>query len=96
MNRSELVAAVAAQHGDTQAAVDRILRAAERQIARHLAVGGHIRLVGFGTYSSTPVKEHSGRNPRTGETITVPAHRKINFNPGKALKGIVEYGSSGA
>lgn len=96
MNRSELVAVVAAQRGDTQALVDRILRTAERQIAQHLAGGGHVRLVGFGTYTCTPIEAHPGRHPRTGEPITVPAHHKIGFNPGKALRYAVENGTVAA
>lgn len=96
MNRSELVAAVAAHNGNTQALVDRVLRTAERQIAQHLAGGGHVRLVGFGAYTCRPISEHPGRHPRTGELITVPAHRKIVFNPGKALRYIVENGAARA
>lgn len=51
---------------------------------------GKITLVGFGTLKTIVKKRKKGRNPRTGEEITIPKRRSVKFIPGKKLKGLVE------
>ncbi|MCZ6591940.1 MAG: HU family DNA-binding protein, partial [Alphaproteobacteria bacterium] len=48
-----------------------------------------VRLIGFGTFSVANRKATTGRNPRTGETIQIPARRQAKFKAGKALKEAV-------
>ena len=86
MNKNDLIGAVAGSTGmskaDSGRAVDGVLDA----IAGELASGGDVRLVGFGTFSVANRKATTGRNPRTGEKIFIPATRVPKFKAGKALK----------
>lgn len=54
-------------------------------LAEELTDTGRMSLYGFGSFSTTPVKEHTRRNPATGETMVIDAHRRIKFNPAAAL-----------
>ena len=58
--------------------------------AQELAKGEKIQLVGFGTFEIRERAEKQGRNPRTGETMTVPASKVPAFKAGKALKDAVK------
>lgn len=51
--------------------------------------GDEVRLVGFGTFMVNDVAAKEGRNPRTGETIQIPARKQPKFKPGKGLKEAV-------
>ena len=53
-----------------------------------LAVGEVIELRGLGTLEPRERKAHKARNPKTGETVDVPARRRVVFHPGKELKSI--------
>ena len=55
-------------------------------MSQHLADGGKVELRGFGTFSTRERKGRSGRNPRTGESVTVRPKRAMHFKPGKALR----------
>ncbi|MBL6958505.1 MAG: HU family DNA-binding protein [Rhodospirillales bacterium] len=89
MNKNDLVAAVAGNTGlskaDASKAVDGILDA----VTSALKGGNEVRLVGFGTFSVAARKATQGRNPRTGETIQIPASNQPKFKAGKALKSAV-------
>ena len=63
-------------------AVDAVLDS----ITRALKDGDDVRLVGFGTFSAAQRKAREGRNPRTGETIQIPASIQPKFSAGKGLK----------
>lgn len=54
------------------------------------AKDGKLQLTGFGTFSTVHRKERKGRNPGTGEEITIPAQNSVKFKPGKKLKDAVE------
>ena len=58
-------------------------------ISGALKKGDDVRLVGFGTFSVSQRKASTGRNPRTGETMTIPASSQPKFKAGKALKDAV-------
>ena len=58
-------------------------------ITGELKKGGDVRLVGFGTFSVTKRKASTGRNPRTGETMTIAASSQPKFKAGKGLKDAV-------
>ncbi|MBI3454122.1 MAG: HU family DNA-binding protein, partial [Rhodospirillales bacterium] len=54
-----------------------------------LKTGQEVRLVGFGTFSVSQRKASTGRNPRTGAEIAIPASKQPKFKAGKALKDAV-------
>ena len=89
MNKTELIAAVAEKTDlskkDADAAVSAVLGA----ITDALKAGDKIQLVGFGTFEIRNRAAKQGRNPRTGETMTVPASKVPAFKAGKALKDAV-------
>lgn len=86
MNKNDLIASVAESSGlskaDAAGAVDAFLET----VTDTLAGGGEIRLVGFGTFSVANRAATTGRNPRTGEAIQIPASKQPKFKAGKALK----------
>jgi DNA-binding protein HU-beta len=86
VNKNDLVAAVAASTGlskaDTSKAVDGVFE----NITAALRGGQEVRLVGFGTFAVVQRAASEGRNPRTGERISIPASKQPKFKPGKALK----------
>ena len=89
MYKTELIAAVAEKTDlskkDADAAVSAVLGA----ITDALKAGDKIQLVGFGTFEVRNRAAKQGRNPRTGETMTVPASKVPAFKAGKALKDAV-------
>jgi DNA-binding protein HU-beta len=89
LNKNDLISAVADKAGlskaDAGKAVDGILES----ISGELSGGGDVRLVGFGTFSVAQRAATTGRNPRTGEAIQIPASKVPKFKAGKALKGAV-------
>lgn len=88
MTKADLVAKVA-ESGMTKkqaaATVDCVIEA----IKESLAKGDSVRLVGFGTFSVKERKARTGRNPRTGEPLEIPAKTVPIFSAGKALKDAV-------
>ena len=89
MNKSELVAKVAADAGLSQADAGRAVEAALDAIARTLSAGDEARIAGFGSFAVSSRDARMGRNPRTGESIQVKASRSVRFRPAKALKDAV-------
>lgn len=89
MNKNDLVAEVAKNTGlsktDAAKAVDAFLGA----VAGALKKGDEVRLVGFGTFNVAERAATEGRNPRTGETIKIPASKQPKFKAGKGLKDAV-------
>lgn len=89
MNKNELIDAVAASADiskvDAGNAVDGVIAA----VTNALKSGDDVRLVGFGTFTVSDRKATTGRNPRTGETINIPASKQPKFKAGKALKDAV-------
>ncbi|MDZ7759148.1 MAG: HU family DNA-binding protein [Desulfovermiculus sp.] len=67
---------------DSEKALNRCLEA----IQESLSTEGKLTLTGFGTFSVAERNERKGRNPQTGEEITIPASKSVKFKPGKLLK----------
>ena len=86
MNKNELVAAIAERSGLTKKDSEKAVSAFMETVQSTLAQGEKVSLVGFGTFEVRERSERSGRNPQTGETITIPATRVPAFKAGKALK----------
>jgi DNA-binding protein HU-beta len=89
MNKQDLVGAVAAASGLTGKDAGKAVDATFDAITNELKNGGDVRLVGFGTFSVTKRKASTGRNPRTGETMTIKASTQPKFKAGKGLKDAV-------
>jgi len=89
VNKNDLVAAIADSTGlsksDSAKAVDSVFDS----IADALKAGEEVRIVGFGSFNVTHRKQSQGRNPRTGEPITIPASNQPKFKAGKGLKDAV-------
>jgi DNA-binding protein HU-beta len=89
VNKNDLVAAVATGTGlsktDASKAVDEVFDV----ITKSLKQGDDVRLVGFGTFNVVKRAASQGRNPRTGEAISIPASKRPKFTAGKGLKDAV-------
>ena len=87
MIRSEMLAAMAADHPDLRSdEIEQVVEIFFDEIATRLAEGGRVEMRGFGTFSTRPRDARTGRNPRTGETVDVPAKRVPYFKPGKEMR----------
>lgn len=89
MNKNDLVAAVADSSDLSKADAAKAVDAVFDSITGSLQGGGEVRLVGFGTFSVANRKASTGRNPRTGEAIQIPASKQPKFKAGKGLKDAV-------
>jgi DNA-binding protein HU-beta len=86
LNKNDLVAAVSDSSGLSKADSAKAVDAVFDSITGSLSGGGEVRLVGFGTFSVADRKATTGRNPRTGEAIQIPASKQPKFKAGKGLK----------
>jgi len=86
MNKVELAAEVASQTGLTKRASGKAVEAVVSAISNCLARGEKVALVGFGTFQVAKRKARRGVNPRTRETIQIPAKKVPKFVPGKGLR----------
>ncbi len=89
MNKNDLISKVAESANMTKGDAAEAVEATLNSITSELANGGEVRLVGFGTFSVSHRAETQGRNPRTGETMTIAASNNPKFKAGKALKDAV-------
>ena len=89
MNKQELIQAIADKSGLTQKDVKTALDATLAVIGETLTKGDEINLVGFGSFAVKTHKERTGRNPKTGEKLTIPAKKVPRFKAGKGLKEAV-------
>jgi DNA-binding protein HU-beta len=90
MNKAELIDHVAATADLSKAAAGAAVEAVIGGITGALGNGDSVSLVGFGTFSVSDRAARTARNPRTGETINVPASKAPKFKAGKALKDAVK------
>ncbi|MEH1794056.1 MULTISPECIES: HU family DNA-binding protein [unclassified Nostoc] len=86
MNKGELVDAVAAKANVTKKQADEIISAFLSIVTEAVANGEKITLVGFGSFERRERSEREGRNPKTQETMTIPATRVPAFSAGKQFK----------
>jgi DNA-binding protein HU-beta len=86
MTKAELVDKVAVSSGMPKSEVAKIINITFDYISRALSEGQHVMLVGFGTFSVTQRKERIGRNPKTGQSMTIAATKVPVFRAGKNLK----------
>lgn len=89
MNKNDLISSVADKAGLSKADAGKAVDAVIASVQGALAGGDSVQLVGFGTFSVSERKATTGRNPRTGETINIPASKQPKFKAGTALKNAV-------
>ena len=89
MNKTELIAAVAEKAGLSKKGADAAVSAVFDAVTAELAKGEKVQLIGFGTFEVRERAAKTGRNPRTGETMTIPASKVPAFKAGAALKNAV-------
>ena len=85
MTKQQLVDAVSEKTGQGRTAVEAVMDSILGTITEALSSNERVDVRGFGSFVVKDKKERQGRNPRTGETITIPAKRDVGFRPGKEL-----------
>ena len=90
MNKAQLVDAVAKESSLTKADAANAVNAVIKSISDSLATGDSVMLIGFGTFSIRERAARTGRNPRDGKPIDIPASKIPAFKAGKALKDAVQ------
>ena len=86
MNKTELVAAIAAKAELSKKDAEKALKAFTDVVAEELKKGEKIQLVGFGTFEVSERAARTGRNPQTGAEMKIEASKAPKFKAGKALK----------
>lgn len=89
MNKTELIAAVAEQAEISRKDAEAPIKAFTDVISNELKKGEKIQLVGFGTFEVSERAAREGRNPKTGESMSIAACKTPKFKAGKALKDLV-------
>ena len=89
VNKNELISSIANETGLTKTDSAKAVDAFVASITNALKAGDEVRLVGFGTFAVSKRSATTGRNPRTGATIKIPARKQAKFKAGKALQDSV-------
>ncbi len=89
MNKNELVTSVADKAGLTKKDAEKAINALFASVEEALVRNEKVQIIGFGTFEVKEREERKGRNPRSGEEITIPASRNPVFKAGKSLKDAV-------
>jgi len=89
MNKAELIAAVAEKAELSKKDAEKAVKALTDVISEELVKGEKIQLVGFGTFEVSERAAREGRNPKSGEVMSIPASKTPKFKAGKALKDMV-------
>lgn len=92
MNTTQLAAALADATGMNTARASEITKALLELVGSELATGGSVSLAGFGSFEVRDRAARTGRNPQTGASLVVPAHRAVVFRPAAALRVQVNQG----
>ncbi len=90
MNKAQLIDAMAAKAGLTKADTKKALEAFMDSVSDALKAGDRVGLVGFGSFGIAERKARTGRNPKTRQTITIPAKKTIKFKAGNELSDGVQ------
>ena len=90
MNKSELIAGMAADSGLSKVDAERALNAFLGQVEKAFKAGDKVQLTGFGSFEIKERAERIGRNPQTGAEVKIPASKAPVFKAGKSLKDAVQ------
>jgi DNA-binding protein HU-beta len=89
MNKGDLINKIASSAKITKVQATDALNAVVEGIGEELKAGGKVTLIGFGTFSVSHREARNGRNPRTGETLTIESKNSVKFKAGKELSDCV-------
>ena len=89
MNKPELASAIATSADITKEKAGEVINALLDEVTDCMTRGESIALIGFGSFTVRDRAERQGKNPKTGEAITIPASKTVGFKAGKALKEAV-------
>jgi DNA-binding protein HU-beta len=89
VNKMDLVTVIADETELPRTKAAEVIDAVFNAIEKALKEKEEVRLVGFGTFATAQRKASTGRNPRTGEEMSIPASTSVRFKPGKALRDAV-------
>ena len=90
MFKADIVNSIAVKTGNTKVATETFLNSFVEAIEESLKKGEDVSLIGFGSFKVINTKAKTGRNPRTGKEIKIPAGKKVKFTIGKVLKDSVK------
>ena len=88
MTKAQIIEDMASRMGVSKAMAAQACDAFMESVEQALKLTGEAKLPGFGVFEMVERKERQGRNPRTGETVTIPARRAVKFRPGAKLKAL--------
>ena len=86
MTKADLIESVAAKLDLPKGQAERAVGMVFEDIIQALRTGDKVNISGFGTFAVSERKARTGRNPKTGESIEIPASKSAKFKPGKSLK----------
>ena len=89
MNKSEFITHIADQHQCTKVEAEKVIDMFTSSVIDAMKQGKEISLVGFGNFSIGKIPARTGRNPRTGATLNIPAYNQPKFKVGQKLKDAV-------
>ena len=89
MTKANLIDVVALKTDLKKKDVEAVVGAAIEAVIEALKAGDKVQIAGFGAFETKEVAAHEGRNPSTGEKITIAASKKVSFSAGKAVKDAV-------
>lgn len=90
LNKTELVAKVAAETGQSQATVNSVLDGLFSAVSETVAAGGKVSIPGWLSFETVATSARTGRNPQTGESIQIPAGKRVKVSVGSKLKAAVK------
>jgi nucleoid DNA-binding protein len=90
MFKTDIINAISQKTGGTKASTEVFLNTFVDVVLASLKKGEDVSLIGFGSFKVVATKAKTGRNPRTGKEIKIPAGKKVKFTVGKALKESVK------
>jgi DNA-binding protein HU-beta len=90
MNKAELIDAIADRTGIAKSTVDEVIKGMTETVESQVAKGDKIAIPGFVSFQKVNRAARTGRNPRTGETINIPASATVKVTAGARLKSSVK------
>jgi DNA-binding protein HU-beta len=90
MTYDDFLADLAEKSGESRAAVERVMLAARERLTGVVLTGDELRIPDVGTFGTAQRAERSGRDPRTGDPLTIPARRVPTFRAAQALRAAAE------
>jgi len=90
LNKTELVAKIAAETGQSQATVSSVIDGLFAAVSETVGKGGKVSIPGWLSFETAATAARTGRNPRTGESIKIPAGKRVKVSVGSKLKASVK------